>query len=211
MEGIGLSKAHRPRTRGQKVVAAFVATGAIIAITATMVPKSAQAHSFSLALVSGETSGPERLEAAIRGVLLASDERDGHSDETSDGHLGGLDVYLSVFPAPAAGSIAGLKNVAQSGFDIAIELEPGAIGATFAPDPRAVVIGPGTSDGVPQAAMARFARAFQSAYGVAPDSAARAGYNAARRIDLAVRALGGVGDRAALTRALAASEAGLDW
>ena len=44
-----------------------------------------------------------------------------------------------------------------------------------------------------------------------PDQSAIEGYNAARRIDLAVRTLGGVDDRRALIEALAATKDGIDW
>ena len=56
-----------------------------------------------------------------------------------------------------------------------------------------------------------FAARYNSAYQQPASKWAAEGYNAARRIDVAVRPFGGVDDRAALERALAATAGGLRW
>ena len=59
-----------------------------------LLAQSAQAHEF---VVTIRAVGADRdlvLADALRGFLLATKERDGHPDETSNGHLGGLDVYI---------------------------------------------------------------------------------------------------------------------
>ena len=53
------------------------------------------AHSFNLGLVI-PMSGPglDSGQQALDGFMLATTEQDGHPDETSDGHLGGLDSHV---------------------------------------------------------------------------------------------------------------------
>ena len=54
---------------------------------------------------------------AMQAFLLASGERDRHANEESDGHLGGLDVYVSVVEMDA--DVAGVReNVVASQPDI---------------------------------------------------------------------------------------------
>ena len=67
-----------------------VLTGLILwALLAT----AAFAHSFSVALVAPAGARVQAMQAFLR----ASGERDGHETQESDGHLGGLDVYVSIF------------------------------------------------------------------------------------------------------------------
>ncbi len=56
---------------------------------------SAAAHSFNVAFVASE-SGPraEQGRQTLDGFFLSTRERDGHPNETADGHLGGLDVHV---------------------------------------------------------------------------------------------------------------------
>ena len=56
-----------------------------------------------------------------------------------------------------------------------------------------------------------FAVRYQSTYGTAPTEAAALGYNAARRLDIAIRPLDGVAPAAALEAALAETASGIDW
>ena len=70
-------------------------------------------HSFNVALV---VPAGERVQA-MQAFLLASGERDRHANEESDGHLGGLDVYVSVVEMDA--DVAGLReNVVAAQPDI---------------------------------------------------------------------------------------------
>ena len=66
----------------------------------TLAANPALAHSFNVTLVI-----PLSGDAAVRGrqfrqgFMLATAERDSHPDQESDGHLGGLDVYVHVIDA----------------------------------------------------------------------------------------------------------------
>lgn len=202
---------HLLRRRMQVPLARVLALA--LALVVTLPVAAVQAHSFSLAVVAGGEHFAAQLDSAVKGILLATQERDGHANETSDGHLGGLDVYIVPLPAYAAQTIPGLKRTPQASVDIAILLGPetGAEQAMAELQPETVIMRPGTIDPEPNAASALFATRYQEAYGAVPDQSAAAGYNAARRVDLAVRSLGGVDDRAALIAALAASRDGIEW
>jgi len=184
-----------------------------LALAVTLPAAAVQAHSFSLAVLAGGEHAAAQLDSAVKGILLATQERDGHANETSDGHLGGLDVYIVPLPAFAAETIQGLKGVSQASIDVAILLDPEAEleQAMAGLDPQTVIMRPGTINPEPTEASKMFAMRYQTAYGTVPDQSAVAGYNAARRVDLAVRPLGGVDDRPALEAALAASKGGIEW
>lgn len=190
----------RPRPRRalrRAAVAAFVA----------LAPAAAAAHGFTT-LIVGPEGDPAALQAAVDGFRLATRERDGHPNETSDGHLGGLDVTIAADPGGTVGAGAAADVVVATG----------GAGRETAADaaPDAVVLGPGRLP--PEAVWtgaepggADFSARFRAAYGRAPDRAAAEGYNAARRIDAALRPLGTLEDREALAAALAETEAGLAW
>ncbi len=59
--------------------------------------------------------------------------------------------------------------------------------------------------------VGRFVSAFEAQYGAAPSPEAAQGYNAARRIDLAVRSAGSASDLGALAQSFSLSAAGIDW
>lgn len=172
-------------------------------------PGPASAHDFTVALRTQPAEGAA-LASAVRAMRLAAAERDGHADETADGHLGGLDLFIRPEPESAARGIDGLRGAPPGPADILVVLgadsvRPGSDGP--------VRIAPGTLPPAWQDASdpARFAARFRAAYGTPPDRAAALAYNAARRIDLALRAQGGVGDRAALVRAFRATAPGIEW
>lgn len=188
---------------------------------------AALAHSFRVALVA--QSGPDSeavLTSAYRGFRLATRERDGHANEDSDGHLGGLDVYIAMVElsaeAAATGRVpAGAFSSGAGAPDIVVVIGSPAelVSLRAAGDGNAVLLEPGK---IPDAeawrqaptlngAAGSFQERFADAYGIAPDDWAAQGYDAARRIDLAVRPLGGVADRAALSRSLAATRGGIRW
>lgn len=158
---------------------------------------AASAHSFDTIFVV-PVSGPQAAagKQAQDGFMFAARERDGHPDETADGHLGGLDVFLRVVDATAAADEVAAKvaDLARRAADdtpwivapadlLAIirsrvrpaEFVPLDLSGTAPPDVR-------TMDGRP------FAAAFENAFGYAPTQAVLAGYGAARQIDKAVRA-----------------------
>jgi hypothetical protein len=190
---------------------ALIVAAALIAGLAGM-PGGAKAHSFNVGLVIALS---EQSDANIRqardGFLLATRERDSHPDEESDGHLGGLDVYL--FPVDLKReSLAGIRALLQrEQIDILAVIGPDDAADQFRPlvaGSKAVLLAPGRLASAPNQA---FANAFQAAFDYAPAMPAAEAYNAARRIDAAVRPLGGVGDSAALRRALDQTRDGLDW
>lgn len=173
----------------------------------------ANAHSFNVALVIAHAGSPADGNARqVRdGFLLATRERDSHPDEESDGHLGGLDVYLhtidlghqSLAELPALLDRVPIDVLAVVGSaETAVEIAPLVDGT------QTVLMAPGRLRlPLPEA----FAAAFETAFGYPPGEPAAQGYNAGRRIDAAVRPLGGVDDRAALRRTLDRSRDGLDW
>lgn len=175
------------------------------------------AHRFNVALViplSGAASSQGRQ---IReGFMLATRERDSHPDQESDGHLGGLDVYVSVIDGN--GDVAtDIGRIATRGeVDIVATFEsektPSLIGKRL-DGTRIVLLSPGRPpfprSGVP--AVAAFISAYESEYGYGPSPRAARGYNAARRIDVAVRDQGGVDDTASLRRSFRATARGFNW
>ena len=53
---------------------------------------NARSHDFSLLLLAPFSQ--QQGQSELQGFLLATREQDGHEDETSDGHLGGLDSHI---------------------------------------------------------------------------------------------------------------------
>jgi len=170
----------------------------------------AQAHSFNVAIVSGEAGSSDQLQSAVRGFLVASAERDAHSNETADGHLGGLDVFLAPLPAALASGIAGLVEQESDTFDVVVVLGDTATtdGVQGVVATTAVMM-PGT---LPDPAQRTdFVEKYVARFETQPTDAAAQGYNAARRIDRAVRQLGGTSQTDSLRDALAATADGTAW
>lgn len=170
----------------------------------------AAAHSFTVGLVIAGRSTVD-VEQVRDGFLLATRERDSHPDEESDGHLGGLDVYLY---------IVDLKRESLSGVQALLHREQIDILAIIGPDSAVAEIRPLIADSqtvpmapgrLPSPSTEAFNSAFEAAFGYPPTKSSAEGYNAGRRIDAAVRPLGGVDDRAAMRRALAQTRDGIDW
>jgi ABC-type branched-subunit amino acid transport system substrate-binding protein len=195
-----------------------------LAIVSNFVPLQVHAHSFNVALVVPLT-GPNKEEgrAVDEGFRLAAKERDSHADEHSDGHLGGLDVYIFAGDGhdnlmTALSALMGSKDIdkiAPVGSHILIENIRETIGET-----SAILLQPvaspfhkckqtGATD--KSAAVEAFIASFTKLYGYAPDPIAAQGYNMARRIDVAVRPMGGVDDKMAVDRALKQTEKDYEW
>ncbi len=195
---------------------------AIAVILLAMGPASA--HSFNVALLVSPSSAAANDGGQIRdGFVLATRERDGHRDEESDGHLGGLDVYLFLIDDrdnPLAGARSLLE---QRTIDILAVIGPDNLVETIRPltaGSQTILLAPGqtpfsassaTSTATETPAVRAFIEAFKAEFGYLPAQSAARGYTAARRIAAAVRAQGGVSDKSALRQALRASESGFDW
>lgn len=187
---------------------------AVAALTAglAVLSDSAKAHSFNVALIIALTEHPAADIRQVRdGFLLATRERDSHPDEESDGHLGGLDVYLYPVDLERESVPAVRALLQREQIDILAIIGPDEAASEIGPlvaDSRTVLLAPGRLRAPP---TTDFTTAFEGAFGYSPSEPAAEGYNAARRIDAAVRPLGGVDDRAALRRALDETRDGLDW
>lgn len=175
----------------------------------------AMAHEFTAAiLVTGEESA-ERLAEAVDGFLLAADERDGHADETSDGHLGGVDVQVLPLPQQMAGQVKGLIGTPSALTDVVVVVGPAPEAvdglAPIGPDTIVMTVGKLPRGWQDLAGATSFASRYVAKYGKAPTEAAAQGYNAARRLDVAIRPLDGLEPRAAVSSALAETEEGIEW
>jgi hypothetical protein len=180
-------------------------------------PGFALAHQFKVVLVvpATEAGMAEALELQ-NGFVLATTERDGHPDEVSDGHLGGLDVYVTVLGGTEE-TAAGIEAMAgREAVDIVAALAPA--GDVEALERRLDGLGialllpgetPFGNSGDP--AVRKFASAYGAAYGDEPGPAAAQGYNAARRIDVAVRGQGGADDATGLSRSFESTAKGFSW
>lgn len=160
---------------------------------------AALAHSFNLLLVvpDGEVIADDMRHA----VLLAADERDGHPDNHSDGHLGGLDVFVTL-----TSDLADPDNWAEADPDIVVDplLHPMVIyyddlkwfalfGSQFSVLNRDAVLARAADPTLPP-----FAARFEQVTGRPPGDEAEAAYLGARLIDLIVRPLDDASDPVAL-------------
>ena len=176
---------------------------------------NALAHSFTAALIVAGDNREASLAEAVRGFLLAADERDGHANETSDGHLGGVDVHVLPLPRDAAALVEGLIGKPTEPGDVVVVLgtEPAASEAARKYQSNStvllqVVLPVGWDSDV---GTDSFVARYRLAYGTAPGLMAATGYHAARRLDVAIRPLDGVIPRAALEDAWRSTESGLPW
>ncbi len=183
----------------------------------TLLPGAALADRFYVALVL-PLSGPaaERGEKIRKGFMLATTQRDAHADEESDGHLGNLDSYVSVIDAN--GDVAtDIRRISTEG-----QIN---IVASFATDKTRTLIktllagkniallqsGPTPFGNKSLPAVSDFISAYSQAYGKNPTVAAAQGYNTARRIDVAVRAQGGVNDLSLLRQSFKQTATTFTW
>ena len=177
----------------------------VVVIALSILAGVANAHSFNVTLIA--PAGDQAV--AMQAFLLASGERDGHAAEESDGHLGGLDVYVSV--VENGGDFVSLANeVMATEPDIVVTLGALAQNSNFSDqfsDPglwllplRAV--SPKAEQEFLQSGPVPFADRFLEQTGKAADTIAILTYVAARLIDLSVRPQDGVGDLAAMQLAI---------
>jgi len=177
----------------------------------------AMADRFYVALVI-PLSGPaaERGEQIRKGFMLATTQRDAHADEESDGHLGNLDSYVRLINADgdvAAGinRLIGsreLNIVAAFTSDKTISLITRQLEGK-----KIVLLEPGQTPFIDKSlpAVTGFISDFKRAYGITPSASAAQGYNAARRLDTAVRAQDGVGNPDALQKNFQKTERNFMW
>ena len=164
------------------------------------------AHRFNVALVIPITSaGADQGRQYLEGFMLATSERDSHPDEESDGHLGGLDVYVTVIDAQADPGAEIERIVSQAEIDIVAAFgseETLSLVGKLLERENILLLLPAQTP-FPQSdlpAVAAFATAYENRYGGRPSVQATQGYNTARRIDVAVRAQGGVDNTELLIR-----------
>ncbi len=180
----------------------------VVALAAFFDVAAVQAHSFKLAVVA-PFSGPEaeRGQRLLEGFLVATTEADSHPEETSDGHLGGLDSHVLRIDigggrASALAAVEGLLADSETQI-IAGLIPPGLwpmLGRPLLESGRIYIDMTGRGASVrgllrlPKVAperLQRFARTYEDLYGRAPAEFAQRGYAAARLIDRAIRAVGG--------------------
>ncbi|NNE24822.1 MAG: hypothetical protein HKN11_19660 [Rhizobiales bacterium] len=182
-------------------------TSIILAAFCLLQAGPALAHSFHVALVIPSPGQSENAGRQIAdGFMLATQERDNHPDNKADGHLGGLDVYVH-----KADSLEKLRSILkEKSIDIIVSIGAGkstrAAIATMAGD-GAIALVPGR---LPQDRVG-FRSAFQAAYGYEPTELSAQGYNAARRIDAAIRPLDSVDDNAELRKRLGQTAITFNW
>ena len=172
----------------------------LAAVWLTMLAPAAMAHRFNVVMAVPANLAQDIRRDMSAAFLVASEELDAHANEESDGHLGGLDVYITVAGTDQA------SRISAADADIIIQASGVEIQAG-----DAVAFAPLASDSSQAAAflnrplapgLAPFADRFAERSGNAPGPEATQAYIAARQIDLAVRAQMGTDDRAALSRSL---------
>lgn len=177
----------------------------------------ALAHRFNVALVIPLSGAESDQGRQIReGFMLATTERDSHPDQESDGHLGGLDVYVSLMDGMGDLAADLGRMVGQGKADIVAAFGPEttlSLIRELLDGKEVALLLPGQSPfSKPELpAVAAFISTYERAYGEEPSPWAAQGYNAARRIALAVRTQGGVDDKAALRRSFKETAGGFDW
>jgi outer membrane PBP1 activator LpoA protein len=183
--------------------------GSLLLMTVLVFPLlhgRARAHRFNVALVVPLSNAASAQGRQIReGFMLATKERDSHPDQESDGHLGGLDVYVTVIDEQGDFATEIARIVAQGAVDIVVAFGSDttlALIGKLLDGKKAVLLQLGQSPFArpAQPGVAAFIFAYEREYGGRPSSHAAQGYNAARRIDVAVRTQGGADDPAALRR-----------
>lgn len=175
------------------------------------------AHSFNVALII-PLSGPNAQQGKqfLNGFMLATTERDAHPNQESDGHLGGLDVYVT--------TIDENEDIVSQINMLNMDPQVDIVSYFTTPDKSSVIqnnldqsvialLVPGeiSEENVDRIGNDNFFTTFGKTYNEEPTTAAIRGYNAARRIDLAVRAQGAASDIADLAKSFNESASGFKW
>ena len=174
-----------------------------LALILSLTGAPALAHEFELLLLAPQETTDEALAQMQAAFLIASQERDSHPDETSEGHLGGMDVQLTL------ARIGEATAAEDTAFVVAPLAVPGdAAVAALAAQSGAVVVDSGHLAALPKgldqggSALPPFADRFRAETGKDPGPEAVAAYLGAQVVELAVRPLNSVDDRETLRRAL---------
>jgi len=164
---------------------------------------SVLAHSFNLGLVI-PMSGPDARagQQMLDGFLLATTEEDSHADETSDGHLGGLDSHVLKVDRETDSStlmknLQALMQKRQPIFvtglftngTVQLISKPIEQGSTVLFDPQQSSMWQNKPDSMKLMDGSSFSSKFQKRYGYPPTLNAMRGYIAARLIAATVRSL----------------------
>lgn len=160
----------------------------------------ALAHEFNLLLLAPAAASGTEMDDMRTAFLIASAERDSHANETSEGHLGGLDVQLTLMRIGEAAADE-VPDVVVAPFAAAGDAQ---VAALAAPGDAVIVDAEVLARTVPEERddLAPFAERFLAETGRTADAAALGVYRAARVVDLAVRSVDSVDDRDSLRRAL---------
>lgn len=177
----------------------------------------ASAHEFSLGVHASGNDARERVVSAVRGALLAADERDGHPAETSDGHLGGVDVHIIPFLDDRPVALPELTNAHRGHIDLLLILDADTVPSATLPriTDQTIILNPGELPDASSWSYAEdafsFAARYHRAWSTEPDVFSAQGYNAARRIDQAIRPHDGVKQTNAIRDSLSQSGKGINW
>jgi hypothetical protein len=157
----------------------------------------ASAHSFNTVMLLPAPYNDVQLRRdMMQAFLLASEERDGHPDETSNGHLGGLDVFVIFTTEPGTG--AHIIATPLAGVPMPYTNGPATLGPPDLTSKTAIALLTTPAD----PSLPPFASRFEATIGQPPGPEAKAVYVTARLIGLAVRMAGGVDDPTLLRRLL---------
>ena len=159
-------------------------------------------HSFNVALVLPDTAQAKQIR---QGFMLATTERDSHPDEESDGHLGGLDVYVRQVTTPENldADIVVLLGTQQTNALFANQINQNNIAILKASTTQ--ILDPANTG------VARFISSYKKAYGSPPGAPAARGYNAARRIETAVRQQGAADNKNLLSSSFKQTATDFKW
>jgi len=189
----------------------------IAIIQGSIVLSPAFAHRFNVALVLPVSGSAADIGEQMRkGFMLATTEWDAHADEKSDGHLGGLDSYVSLIDAngDVAAEVKRISSISQINIMVSFASDKTqALIDKLLVGEKIVLLqsGPTLFDNKNLPAVSAFISAYHQAYGKNPTAAAAQGYNAARRIDVAVRAQGGINDQGLLHQNFTQTATAFSW
>lgn len=194
-----------------------LATIVFVIFSATTGPMgNVAAHSFDVALVVSLPENELTHASEIqRGFLLAASERDAHPGQVSDGHLGGLDVYVDVVAGNRRLGAGVQRLVLDNEVDIVAifgeRINAESIADTLVGEDFAVLVTDLSplNDG-DYGSSSSFTTNYKNRFGRPPSDFSFHGFRAAWRIDAAVRAQGGVENRAALNQSFTESQRRLE-